>query len=202
MRNEYSFIEGAAVKIGNEVFEVASYGSSFLNGVADAEMPAAIFGFPITRTRKDKKSVTFKIHLGGNESITLGVYKDWVSVKIIEDGSFRYLGSEGMMGQFETGNLLARDGETILEDPLLMGQEWQVLASEPQLFQTVRAPQHPQQCEMPDLTKKTTRRLGEKIITYEEAADACAHWPGDALEACIHDVMASGDLDFADAGGF
>jgi hypothetical protein len=40
--------------------------------------------------------------------------------------------------------MLALDGKTVIDDPNVYGQEWQVLGREPTLFQTVRFPQHPQ----------------------------------------------------------
>ena len=52
--------------------------------------------------------------------------------------------SLGMMGSFEIGEMLARDGETVLDDPNAFGHEWQVLDTEPQLFQDKnRFPQFP-----------------------------------------------------------
>ena len=66
-----------------------------------------------------------------------------------------------MMGDFETGYMLARDGVTVLEDPNEFGMEWQVLDTEPKLFQNPeRFPQYPDNCVLPDKTKDIGRRLG------------------------------------------
>ena len=37
-----------------------------------------------------------------------------------------FTNSTGLMGSFETGELLARDGVTVISDHNQMGQEWQV----------------------------------------------------------------------------
>ena len=39
-----------------------------------------------------------------------------------------------MMGRFETGEMIGRDGSTVFEDANAFGQEWQVLDTEPKLF--------------------------------------------------------------------
>jgi hypothetical protein len=40
------------------------------------------------------------------------------------------------------------DGETVVVVPNPFGQEWQVLHSEPKLFQLTRFPQHPRVCNL------------------------------------------------------
>merc|ERR1712150_165709 len=109
----------------------------------------------------------------------------------------------GLMGSVKTGEKLGRDGVTVFEDMNDFGQEWQVGASDPILFESTRAPQHPQKCNLPDLTKETKRRLGETVA--EEAAKiACKHLEDRAslFSFCVQDVMATGDLDLAQAGAF
>ena len=53
------------------------------------------------------------------------------------------------------------------------------------------------------MEQKRHRRLGEAKITQEEAETACAHLGNkDSAEkaACVFDVLATGDLDIAQAG--
>ena len=96
--------------------------------------------------------------------------------------------------------MVARDGTTVLEDPDEYGIEWQVRPEEPMLFQTLREPQYPQVCALPDPTS-TQRRLGSGEVSFEDAQKACAHYSsGTSQDACIHDVMAADDLDLAQAG--
>ena len=48
-----------------------------------------------------------------------------VSVTFQNATSYYFGDSLGMMGHFETGEMRARDGTTIISDPDLFGQEWQ-----------------------------------------------------------------------------
>ena len=48
-RDQFSFIETAAVRIGEDVLEMGSYGEWFLNGVEEAELPAKMGGkYPVS----------------------------------------------------------------------------------------------------------------------------------------------------------
>ena len=205
-RYDYSYIESAAIQIGNDIFEVDSFGQHFLNGVADAKMPATIFGFPVTRTQKDLKSIIYEVSITGGEKIILNVFKDWVSVSIKNVNSHHFIGSYGMMGDMETGLMFARDGNTVLTDPSEFGNEWQVRDDEAMLFQFVREPQYPNICQLPNPASAKNRRLGGIEVSYDDAKEACArsHFDNASLEACIHDVIAVGDLDlaYANAGAF
>lgn len=95
--------------------------------------------------------------------------------------------------------MLARDGFTKMEDAVAFGKEWQVLSSEPMLFHEVDGVQHPQECAMPDdmTTKAKRRRLGESVITEDEAALACSRVEEMSRESCIFDVLATNDKDMA-----
>jgi hypothetical protein len=99
--------------------------------------------------------------------------------------------------------MVARDGTTVLEDPIAFGQEWQVLSAESKLFQEDRLPQHPQTCTFPspEATKKLRRRLSEPSYMEEAAEVACAHW-GEDKDDCIYDVLVTGDLGMAEAGSY
>ena len=70
--------------------------------------------------------------------------------------------SVGLYGTYPTGEKIARDGETIMEDDIRFGQEWQVDFTRPNLFHRYVGPQYPEKCAMPTLAKKRNgrRRLG------------------------------------------
>ena len=124
----------------------------------------------------------------------------------------------GLMGTYVGGKLIGRDGVTLHEvmdgKSNDFGVEWQVRDTDPQLFATSRAPQWPAKCIYPedvpiDVQEKRRwlrkfidnhRRLNE--ISAEEAIAACAKWPADERRMCVFDVMASGDLELAEAGGY
>jgi hypothetical protein len=205
IRRDMSYISSAVLRIGSDVLEVESQGIYYLNGVASAELPSEFSGFEFSHTQPTDKQHTFEVHLGGRERIKLKTYQDFVSV-LIEQGLSKHFGhSVGLLGDFGEGRRFARDGKTILDDANVFGQEWQVLDTDPTLFQTVRFPQHPQKCTMP--TPKTTdmlrRRLLETSSVDELAAEkACAHWGEQGKEDCVFDVLTTGDLEIAVVGAY
>jgi hypothetical protein len=204
IRYEYSYIESAAIRIGDEILEVSSWGEYHLNGIDSAEMPNHISGYLITHSEPTEKSHVFEISIDGNERIKVKTFKDMVSIEFNHADLSRFKGSAGMMGDFESGKLLSRDRSTVIEDPVALADEWQVLGDERNLFQTAQAPQYPEKCVMPSPSKqKRGRRLGESIARAT-AEKVCAKYTnGDQeLEACVYDVMATGDLDLAQAGAF
>jgi hypothetical protein len=203
IRRDFSYISSAVLRMGKDVLEVGSKGVYFLNGVAGADLPSEFSGFAFSHTQPLDQQHVFEVHLGGQERIKLKTYKDFVSV-LVEQGNFKHLGgSIGLMGDFDNGNMLARDGTTVLEDPIAFGQEWQVLDTEPTLFQSLRFPQHPFECTFPspDVTKKLRRRLSESSYLEEAAEVACAHW-GEDKDDCVYDVLATGDLGMAEVGAY
>ena len=129
-------------------------------------------------------------------------FKDLVSVKMDNATMASFGASVGLMGAYPSGMKLARDGKTVMEDPDMFGQEWQVQQGEAMLFDSVRAPQHPQVCTPPGARKQTGRRLGEGSITEEAAEMACADWKDEHKELCVYDVLAMGDLEVAQAGAY
>ena len=80
-------------------------------------------------------------------------------------------------------------------------EDWQVTDQEPMLFHVARAPQYPAKCNMPPPTAASARRLGQTIA--EGAAEkACSYKVGKAFENCVSDVMATGDLELANADAY
>jgi hypothetical protein len=124
IRRGMSFISSAALRIGTDVLEVSSQGVYYLNDVAGANVPAEFSGFPFTHTQPTDKQHVFDVHLGGRERIKIKTFKDFVSV-LIEQGQSKYFGDcVGLMGDFEMGQMIARDGETVLDNVNEYGQEW------------------------------------------------------------------------------
>jgi hypothetical protein len=201
IRNGMSFISSAALRIGTDVLEVTSQGVYYMNGVAGGDLPAEFSGFAFSHTQPTDKQHVFDVQIGGREHIRIKTYKDFVSV-LVEMGHTKHFGdSVGLMGDFEMGQMIARDGNTVLNDPNVFGQEWQVLETERTLFQTVRFPQHPQVCTMPAPKLATSRRLSESTVEEFAAEKACAHW-GEGKDNCVFDVLATGDLEMATAGSY
>jgi hypothetical protein len=203
-RRDMSYISSAVLRIGSDVLEVESQGIYYLNGVAGAALPDEFSGFAFSHTQPSDKQHVFEVHLGGPERIKVKTYKDFVSVLIEQGGSMNFGDSVGLMGDFEQGRMIARDGNTVFDDANAFGQEWQVLETEPSLFQTLRFPQHPMECSLPTpmLADHLRRRLLESSSVDELAAEkACEHW-GEGKDDCVFDVLTTGDLEMAIVGAY
>lgn len=199
-RYEYSYIQTAAIKIGDDVLEVGSWGEYWFNGVEGAELSSMGSQFPVTYTSENKKRHQFVVKTGdatNEESIVVRTFKDMVSVTV-ENATVANFGmSVGLMGNFIDGSLVGRDG-TVMDDHDMLGQDWQILESEPMLFQ---APSNKPYgtCTPPTATGR--RRLGESIA-MEAAEKACSKYDDEKKrDMCIFDVMAMGDLEVAEVHG-
>ena len=175
-----------------------------LNSISNADLPALVGPFTVEHTQKSEKEHLFHIQIHEKQHIEIKAFKDWVSIKVDGATKRNFGSSKGLMGEFSTGCMFARDNSTILQDPIQFGNEWQVLESEPKLFQAYRDPQHPkQQCISPKVKVSTQRRLGESIVREAAEVACAAHLKDEKLiDMCIFDVMASGDLDMAQVGAF
>ena len=83
-----------------------------------------------------------------------------------------------------------------------LGDEWQVLSSEPKLVHEVDKPQFPEHCIKPDGPRgERKRRLTESKISIEAAEAACASALTDplAIKYCVYDILATQDMDVAGA---
>ena len=160
-------------------------------------------GAVVTYAKKSQYHYEWNVTMSGGRKIQLGSFKDLVSVKVAGgNGTSPHLASSvGLMGHYDNkGARVARDGQTVLEDPNAFGQEWQVNHNDPLLFRTKQAPQFPEACVMPTATASGRRRLGE-TLARNAAEEACAHW-GEKKDMCVYDTLATGDLDMAHAGPF
>ena len=203
-RYEYSYIEDGAIRIGDDVLQVSSFGGYMYNGISQATMPVMMADkFPVTHKEVSSKEHLFDIEITNNEHIIVATFKDMVNIKMVNSTEYLFGKSSGLMGSFRHGAKLGRDGVTIFEDLDAFGLEWQVLESEDNLFATARAPQHPQTCVMPDpaIADGRRRRLGASVA--KEAAEmACDHLDNDAKDMCVFDVIATRDLEVAKAGAY
>ena len=210
MDGAFSFVSNAALRIGDDVFEVVSDGSYFLNGVKDAQLPARIGGFVLTKfvgkmckgnTHNLCSDVTsFNVLLPGNDAVRFKVASDMVHVDV--KGSIEgFTGSSGLMGTFPAlhHGKIARDGVTFLRESDAFAEEWQVREEEPKLFHQSRYPQFPETC-IPAVQQLNTERSLSDTENREArlaAEEACSHVTGEEWEFCIFDVMATGDYGMA-----
>jgi hypothetical protein len=198
IHRDWSAFESAAVRIGNDIFEVQGKMHHWVNGVANAELPVVIGGYEVTLESPAPHIRRFTIHLGKGEKIHVKTFNDFVWVDVEDSRKEDFIGSYGLLGAYESGHEVARDGKTIITDPTVFGQEWQVRDTDPQLFHSADGPQYPQQCKMPTQPKVDVkrRRLSEGI-SY--AKKACANARATEVDDCIADVQATNDVAIAGA---
>ena len=205
----WSYIASVVVQIGEDTLEFTGGKNGdwmyWINGKPGdmdsledgSNLHATLSGFPIKYKNVSAKANRFRVDLGVGNALALENYNKFIRVTVGAHTKDKFVGSLGLMGSFPEGKRIARDGETVVKKANDFGKEWQVLADEPQLFHTMEGPQSPMGCTMPDVTKRTKRRLGEALITKDEAAVACAHAKEAEKDACIFDVLATNDKDLA-----
>lgn len=197
LRYQYSYVETAALALGDDILEVGSFGEYALNGVESANLEGAhVAGYPVYHTEMSKKRHKFDVVINTSTNITMTTFKNLVAVKITGAHADHFGSATGIMGNYE-GELVGRDGSIFMvENANEFGQEWQVRVDEPMLFRTARVPQAPQQCTLPSGAVAQTR-LGQAKVSKEAAEAACS---GHAhKENCVVDVMAADDVDIAKA---
>lgn len=200
-------LQTAVVQIGEDTLEVMGGVEDkryWVNGIPGEQklevsgmLPFTIGGNAVRFRFLDNRSFQIKIFLHDEQNIVLKAVKDFMRVDIENPQSDSFMNSAGLMGSFEVGGMLARDGKTEINNPNDFGIEWQVRADEPMLFHKVDGVQHPETCEMPSPVKES-RRL-EDSLSREQAQVACASVDKDDMEACVSDVMATNDVDMAGA---
>jgi hypothetical protein len=205
----WAYIKNAAIRIGNDILEI--------EGSADPEDNQSRYwinyeyqgelnefaGFPVTIKVQSTYKRVYEIDLSSKfpgEKISIHIYKEFVRVKF--SGSRDAFGNTvGLLGDFNTGKTLARDGSTVLDDFTELGNEWQVLPAEPKLFHEVSHPQFPTKCVEPeDPRGERRRRLDENTVTEEQAEAACAFLKDPlSRKDCVYDIVATQDLDMVGA---
>lgn len=184
-----SYIERVAIQIGTDALELTNSKHEWrLNGESFQKDPMLdefeVWRFPkaisIRLDPTTKSKIDFFTRHGGLPYLRLdGAHTDIFN------------GTVGMLGDWKTGKMTARDGMTLIEDPVAFAREWQVRPElDGALFHTTRAPQYPNQCRLPK--HSFTSRLGDSRMRAS-AEKACAAWKEDK-DDCIMDVMVMRDL--------
>ena len=205
----WSSIEYAAVRIGNETFEVKSGTQDrryWVNGIeqhryrASRHLDFSIGGFTGRFRAKSDTVVQYKLYLPEGQHLMIRSVKDMLRVEIEHPLAEYFKDSLGLMGSFSDGILMGRNGTVFAaEDTNSFGQEWQVTSEDPQLFHSVEGPRYPEQCKMPEITLEMSeaRRLAQ-TLSREDAETACAHVRKNDFKNCVFDVMATDDVDAAE----
>ncbi|CAJ1932063.1 unnamed protein product [Cylindrotheca closterium] len=209
----WSYIKNAVIRIGNDILEIEGSSVEFdskphywINYESQGEL-SQFAGFPVKMFSQQGTAVTknrIEIDLSSvypGQKIVLSTYKEFVKVSFENANEESFGTSVGMLGDFNTGQTLARDGVTVLDDFTDLGHEWQVLPSDKHLFREASAPQFPETCIDPeDPRGDRRRRLDGSSIGEEEAETACAGIK-DELDRkdCVYDILATQDMDMAGA---
>jgi len=213
IRDDWSFISRVAVKIGEDLMEVQSGGLYSINEVEEADLKTTnLAGFKVRKHggEKDNGTVKTRFHINLEEHgiLEIKVYNEFVSVLIREVKAEDFHDSVGLMGTFQDGQLVGRDQSTVFQDANEFGLEWQVRDTDSMLFQEARFPQFPAKCTMPAIPSLNHRRLSQEVaggagmIPLSEAEKACENLPVEDRDACVYDVLTTGDLAMADLDAF
>ena len=207
----WSYVKNAAIRIGNDVLEVEGSAKAEKGDIRywmnmEFKGPAkTIGGFPITmESHSNAYKQKIKIDLSSKYPgtiIEVQVYKEFVKVDFQNPTAVAFGNTVGMLGDFNTGKTLARDGQTEVHDFRKLGNEWQVLPVDNMLFHKTEQPQFPSKCIEPeDPRGERRRRLEESSVSIEDAEKACASLT-DELDRkdCVYDIIATQDTGMAGA---
>jgi len=221
IKDFFSFIEAAALRLGNSVIEmsIGETDTFYVNGqeFTTADLPLEIEGkFGLEEGAKIEHGIgTNYVLTMGSFIVELRVMKFIMAVEFTGYLPSFTQGTGGLTGAFPKVEVLGRDGTTLFthdsisqtingkEEPVCnaIGQEWQVRDVDPQLFREIREPAWPKQCTFPEESATATqRRLTSATISLEAASKACAEvHPVDStdFEFCVMDVMMLDNLDAA-----
>jgi len=206
----WSYIQAAAIRIGDDILEVTGSGVGvnnnsnshyWINYEYSGEL-TDIGGFPVTVSPRNNKYTIDLDSVYPGQRIEIKTFKEFVSVKIIGATEESFGNAVGITGNYQTGKTLGRDGATELDDFNELGLEWQVLPSDGKLFhELARRPQFPELCYLPeDPRGSRARRLAESDITEKAAEKACARLVDEFdRKGCVYDILATQDLDMIGA---
>lgn len=210
IRNDlYSYIEAAALRLGEHVIELQKDGIN-VDGQdhEDSDLPV-VFGEKYLYRISTRKEVNrhherekkfYMVQLGDDSSIEFKFWRHYTSVKI--SGNPRDFGDAiGLSGAFPSGDMFARSGKQ-MDNFVQYGFEWQVdPAYDPILFRSMREPQLPhERCRMPTGKTQSRRKLrGTNRALLSRAKEACRVQRGSDFDLCVDDVMITGEVGLGDA---
>jgi hypothetical protein len=200
--NTWSLVSNAAVRLGNDIFEVKNNGTHYLNGVADIMLPTILtkdfeISYAEERINDGDNSIRswYTIDLGNGDKVQITNYKTMISVNVEVKASDLV----GMLGSSSKAGLVGRDEQTGLLDADEMGLQWQVNDEEPMLFNEIRSPQYPETCKLPEVSMRyrRLRAANDDIDIMQKAKAACNGIDVNVYNFCVYDVLMSGDIALA-----
>lgn len=218
IQSYFSYIETAALRVGDTILEfyrdhVLVNGETFF--VTDLPLTLGSEGFAFTLATLDTKknpkyNQDYIVDLNESSSITFHFYKQFMTFSVSGSPSDFGTGkTTGLLGDYHTGAMIARDGSSIFKDFVDFAFEWQVDPSreDGQLFSQAREPQLPyEKCRMPTAPRPSRRHLRTAGNTQllAQAQTACAHVGNNnqnkkSYDLCIDDILTTGDVGLATA---
>ncbi|KAL3932770.1 MAG: hypothetical protein SGBAC_010695 [Bacillariaceae sp.] len=208
----WSYIKNVAIRIGTDIFEIEGNADMsedlryWINMEFNGEVQT-VGGFPVIFKNRKGKAMkqTILIDLSSKypgTTIEVQVWNEFVKVNFQNPTVKAFGNTVGMLGDFHSGKTVGRDGVTVLDDYMLLGEEWQVLPADNMLFHSTEEPQFPSKCIEPEDPQgaRRRRRLGESSVTTEQAEKACSSLT-DKIDRsdCVYDILATQNLDMAGA---
>jgi hypothetical protein len=167
------YISAAVIKIGNDKLEVHQDGSFYWNNSPTTSLPDRFGEATISYMVYGGWLPIWEITTKSGGKIFVQVFDFMVDVELYGFENENMTDAIGLMGDFETGFLLDRNGNWVF-DTDQFGHEWQVRDYEEMLFLDEREPQFPTTCQMPNAAERS-RRLERSSISEERANEICAH---------------------------
>eukprot|EP00977_Amphora_coffeiformis_P012387 scaffold3059_cov131-Amphora_coffeaeformis.AAC.7 len=204
----YSYVEAAAVRIGETVLEFdrdmfrvngenLDYDAVQLFEFEEQGRTYKISSEVLSKTKRD-----ITLQLDARASIKIRSSKNLMYVDF-EGSTAAFADSVGMLGNYKTGDMYGRNGKLFEQDYVQYGFEWQVDPQhDPVLFADQREPQLPyEKCRLPLEAAATSRRrlrTETSSALRNEAMEACQTAVKTDFELCVDDVMATGNIEAAD----
>lgn len=205
--NSFSFVEAAAVQIGQHHFVIDRDGHMVLDGYqVDDDMLPLSFGEqghhiitgPVKKTGKTKVVYLYRLELVNEKGHVLSYIEFKTHVKYmavsVSGHPIHMSDTVGLLGHYESGERRLRNGD-ISPSALHHGHEWKVQDHEHQLFAPRESDRTPDgMCKMPnkDLGR---RRLRQNHHLFAEASEVCEGMYPNDKELCVQDVLLSGDIE-------
>jgi von Willebrand factor type D domain len=197
--NTWSLVSNAAVRIGDDVFELNNNGTHYINYEANAILPATLANkYEIQYEEEHVHNVDnsirtwYTIDLGNGDKIQITNFKKMISVNV----AVKLSDTVGMLGTSGVPGLVARDGQTKINADE-MGAQWQVNGEEAILFNEMRSPQYPESCRLPEVSMTHRRLAAADDNMTAKAKEACHGVADDLYDFCLYDVLISGNVDLA-----
>ena len=198
----YSYIESAALRMGHYLLHVEQDGLTLDSKAYSYDDLPLTFGhgdlhYQIELLVHDEEQTKIRVLLHDSSEIFFTFYKHFLHI-LVSGNSKDFGDSVGLLGKFGSGDMIARGG-ALMENMEDFAHSWQVHPdTDGQLFKEVRTPQFPEEtCRMPTVEAPSRRRLRADSALYNQAKEACAQKAGAHIQACIEDVLATGDIGLA-----